>query len=58
MLIFAYPGFRVRHHDTFEIIHRFAGWTAVALVWAQVRRAVERSNYEGWLKCLFFRTSS
>ncbi|KZT09124.1 uncharacterized protein LAESUDRAFT_647112 [Laetiporus sulphureus 93-53] len=36
MIIFAYPKFRIRHHDTFEIIHRFAGWAAVALVWAQV----------------------
>ncbi|TFY68751.1 hypothetical protein EVJ58_g815 [Rhodofomes roseus] len=36
MVIFAYPKFRVRHHDAFEMIHRFAGWTAVALVWAQV----------------------
>lgn len=36
MVIFAYPKFRVDHHDAFEIIHRFAGWLAVALVWAQV----------------------
>ncbi|CCL99702.1 uncharacterized protein FIBRA_01724 [Fibroporia radiculosa] len=36
MVVFAYPEFRVKHHDAFEMIHRFAGWTAVALVWAQV----------------------
>ncbi|KAH9947568.1 hypothetical protein B0H21DRAFT_737833 [Amylocystis lapponica] len=36
MLSVAYPTFRTRHHNHFEMIHRFAGWTAVALVWAQV----------------------
>ncbi|EPT05300.1 hypothetical protein FOMPIDRAFT_1112253 [Fomitopsis schrenkii] len=36
MIIFAYPKFRARHHDAFEMIHRFCGWTAVALLWAQV----------------------
>jgi len=36
MITFAYPKFRARHHDSFEMIHRFAGWTAVALVWAQI----------------------
>ncbi|KAL6304351.1 hypothetical protein BKA93DRAFT_733116 [Sparassis latifolia] len=36
MLIFAYPALRRKLHDTFEVTHRFAGWTAVGLVWAQV----------------------
>ncbi|KAH9936373.1 uncharacterized protein B0H18DRAFT_1081996 [Fomitopsis serialis] len=36
MVIFAWPKFRIQHHDAFEIIHRFVGWSAVALVWAQV----------------------
>ncbi|PCH40033.1 hypothetical protein WOLCODRAFT_67844 [Wolfiporia cocos MD-104 SS10] len=36
MVIFAHPTFRAKQHDSFEVIHRFAGWTAVALVWAQV----------------------
>ncbi|OCH91206.1 hypothetical protein OBBRIDRAFT_812254 [Obba rivulosa] len=36
MVIFAYPAFRTKQHDSFEATHRFAGWTAVALVWAQV----------------------
>ncbi|CCL99706.1 uncharacterized protein FIBRA_01728 [Fibroporia radiculosa] len=35
MVGFAHPKFRVAHHDAFEMIHRFAGWTAVAVVWAQ-----------------------
>ncbi|KAH9947577.1 hypothetical protein B0H21DRAFT_737879 [Amylocystis lapponica] len=36
MITLAHPKLRARHHDTFEVTHRFAGWTAVALVWAQV----------------------
>ncbi|KUO14055.1 hypothetical protein [Streptomyces sp. DSM 15324] len=29
----ALPPFRSRRHDTFEKIHRFGGWTALALFW-------------------------
>ncbi|WP_030043094.1 hypothetical protein, partial [Streptomyces resistomycificus] len=29
----ALPAFRSRHHDHFEKIHRFGGWTALALFW-------------------------
>ncbi|GGW81293.1 hypothetical protein [Streptomyces lomondensis] len=29
----ALPPFRARHHDHFERIHRFGGWTALALFW-------------------------
>ncbi|MFJ4691570.1 hypothetical protein [Streptomyces sp. NPDC088766] len=29
----ALPAFRARHHDHFEKIHRFGGWTALALFW-------------------------
>ncbi|KAH9891585.1 hypothetical protein C8Q73DRAFT_649944 [Cubamyces lactineus] len=36
MIVFAYPKARTRHHDTFEMTHRFMGWTAVALVWCLV----------------------
>ena len=32
----AYPPFRIAHHDTFERSHRFLGWSATGLVWAQV----------------------
>ncbi|THU87036.1 nonribosomal peptide synthetase 12 [Dendrothele bispora CBS 962.96] len=34
--LFAFPSFRIKHHDTFERVHRFSGWTACLLVWAQV----------------------
>ncbi|AZQ34573.1 hypothetical protein EJ357_14720 [Streptomyces cyaneochromogenes] len=30
----ALPPFRSRHHDHFEKIHRFGGWSALALFWA------------------------
>ncbi|KAJ4482067.1 hypothetical protein J3R30DRAFT_3286838 [Lentinula aciculospora] len=36
MILFAYPSLRSKRHDTFEYLHRFMGWTVVALVWAQV----------------------
>lgn len=31
----ALPPFRARFHDRFERIHRFGGWAALALLWAQ-----------------------
>ncbi|KAI9801313.1 MAG: hypothetical protein M1833_002883 [Piccolia ochrophora] len=34
IVVFAYPRFRVIAHDYFELIHRFAGWTACGLLWA------------------------
>ena len=34
--IFAIPKFRIFSHNTFEAIHRFAGWTAVALFWVEI----------------------
>jgi len=36
IMLFAWPSFRIRFHDRFERSHRFMGWTATALVWAQV----------------------
>lgn len=35
ILLLAHPTMRQMFHDTFELVHRFAGWTAVALFWAQ-----------------------
>lgn len=34
--IFAIPKFRIFSHNTFEAIHRFAGWIAVALFWVEI----------------------
>ncbi|KAI1437214.1 hypothetical protein GGR50DRAFT_646727 [Xylaria sp. CBS 124048] len=32
----AHPHIRAKYHDQFEWTHRFAGWTATALVWAHL----------------------
>ena len=65
MLVFAYPNMRNRFHDSFEWTHRFLGWTALALVWAQVvlfindgRKPGEplphacKHNAAFWLQCI------
>jgi hypothetical protein len=36
IVVFAHPRLRSVKHDAFEWIHRFLGWSAVALVWPQV----------------------
>ncbi|KAL2822912.1 hypothetical protein BJX63DRAFT_438902 [Aspergillus granulosus] len=35
MLLLAYPMIRKKHHDLFERVHRFGGWTALAIIWVQ-----------------------
>ncbi|KAF3903367.1 hypothetical protein ABW20_dc0101958 [Dactylellina cionopaga] len=35
IVIFALPGLRRRFHDHFEASHRFGGWLAIAIIWAQ-----------------------
>ncbi|KAH0559826.1 hypothetical protein GP486_003661 [Trichoglossum hirsutum] len=35
MLVAAYPTMRKRYHNRFELVHRFAGWTALGIFWAQ-----------------------
>lgn len=35
ILIFAHPKMRARMHNQFEATHRFAGWAAIACLWAQ-----------------------
>ncbi|OBT85314.1 hypothetical protein VE02_07819 [Pseudogymnoascus sp. 03VT05] len=32
----AMPMFRMAHHNSFEVIHRLVGWTALALFWAEL----------------------
>lgn len=34
--LFAIPNFRLFSHNTFEAVHRFAGWSAVALFWVEI----------------------
>ncbi|NUS62910.1 MAG: hypothetical protein HOQ46_04600 [Saccharothrix sp.] len=43
MVVFALPGLRARRHDVFERVHRFAGWTVLALF------AVDSSRQPGFV---------
>ena len=36
MMAMAYPTVRKAHHNRFEVVHRFVGWTVLGLLWAQV----------------------
>lgn len=36
IIAFAIPTFRTASHNTFEVIHRFAGWTSLALFWTEL----------------------
>lgn len=36
IIVFAHPKLRSAAHNTFEAVHRFAGWTAVALFWIHI----------------------
>lgn len=36
IVVFALPSMRVKFHDSFEVTHRFCGWTVVVLFWAQI----------------------
>lgn len=38
---FAWPGFRKRFHNHFERIHRFVGWTTLAVFWARTVLAID-----------------
>ncbi|MBA2805995.1 hypothetical protein E0500_000555 [Streptomyces sp. KM273126] len=40
----ALPPFRSRFHDHFEKVHRFGGWTALALFWAHTILSGERAG--------------
>lgn len=35
IVVSAHPTIRAQFHNRFELIHRFAGWTALALFWVQ-----------------------
>jgi len=35
IIFFAWPRFCFKSHNIFEIIHRFAGWSAIAVFWAE-----------------------
>lgn len=35
LIVMAYPTIRSRYHDWWELSHRFAGWTAILVIWTQ-----------------------
>ncbi|KAK1821341.1 hypothetical protein LTR12_004227 [Friedmanniomyces endolithicus] len=35
LIVLSHPSIRRRYHNQWELSHRYGGWTAVALVWAQ-----------------------
>ncbi|GAB3891075.1 hypothetical protein GCM10029964_063650 [Kibdelosporangium lantanae] len=47
MVGFALPSFRARHHDVFERVHRFGGWTVLAL--SAVHSVVYGGQVDRWL---------
>lgn len=47
MITLAWPTMRKKHHDLFEMTHRFVGWTMLALFWVQVVLTNKDSAPEG-----------
>lgn len=45
IVTFAHPSLRSKRHDHFERVHRYFGWTAIILVWAQV--VILTNDYRG-----------
>jgi hypothetical protein len=44
MVIAAYPTFRFKRHDYFELTHRFSGWLAIALFWPLLLLYVDKAH--------------
>jgi CDP-diglyceride synthetase len=40
----SHPAFRVKHHNVWEMIHRFGGWTSLILLWIQTALATKELN--------------
>jgi hypothetical protein len=44
IVIAAYPTFRFKRHDYFELTHRFSGWLAIALFWPLLLLYVDKAR--------------
>lgn len=44
LVLFAYPTIRKAHHDLFERVHRFVGWTALAIFWVRLVLTVDNER--------------
>ena len=40
----AHPTLRMKMHDRFEMVHRFAGWIVIAVYWAQIMLLVHQQT--------------
>lgn len=40
----SHPNIRAKHHNTWEMSHRFGGWTALVLLWVQTALATKDLN--------------
>jgi hypothetical protein len=59
IVMFALPKFRFLNHDLFELTHRFAGWTSVALFWVDIILVIyDRTENGGSFGLLAIRTPS
>ena len=47
IVIAAYPAFRFKSHDYFELTHRFSGWVSIALFWPLLLLYVEKARQTG-----------
>ena len=36
LVVLSHPRIRIHFHDVWELSHRYAGWTSIAIVWAQI----------------------
>ena len=48
IVVFSHPRLRALFHDWFEAIHRFGGWTAVLLFWAQLVVLTDFERRQMW----------
>ena len=46
LCVFAIPKLRIFSHNTFEAVHRFGGWTAVALFWVEILLVLRAESNE------------
>lgn len=46
ILVMAHPAIRVRFHNAFELVHRFAGWTSLALFWTLFALLVNQRTHD------------
>ncbi|EXJ93289.1 hypothetical protein A1O1_01681 [Capronia coronata CBS 617.96] len=46
IVVTAHPAIRSRMHNMFEMVHRFGGWTAVALFWIQFGLLADEKSHD------------